>query len=289
VIPAEKPKRVMVIGGGPGGLEMARVAALRGHRVTLYDEKENLGGMLRLRSRPPRRGEWSNVYRWLGDQAKRAGAELKLQQIVTPSLVKEEAPDVVVVATGSLPLIPDIPGIKGENVVTAYSVLAEEVAIGGEVVILGGSLEGLETVGLLAMRGRRVTVVELLEDGVEKPPPDQSLSVFMENRLAVKGVFPDNASVHYMLARLDEQGVVIRFAGEIRGISGNKVSLVRAGNEQVIGPFDTVVLALGRIANSKIADDIKGLVSELYVIGDAKEPRGVFEAVHEAAEVARRV
>jgi pyruvate/2-oxoglutarate dehydrogenase complex dihydrolipoamide dehydrogenase (E3) component len=203
--------------------------------------------------------------------------------------VREKAPDAVIVATGALPLIPDIPGIKGENVVTAYQVLAEEVAVGGEAVILGGSLVGLETADFLAMRGRKVTVVELLEEGMEKPSLDQSSGVFMENRLAVKGVFPDNASVHYMLGRLAQQDVPINFAREIREISGNKVSLIWEGKEQIIGPFDTIILALGRVANNKIADDIKDMVSELYVIGDAKEPRGVFEAVHEAAEVARRV
>jgi NADPH-dependent 2,4-dienoyl-CoA reductase/sulfur reductase-like enzyme len=289
IVPAARPKKVMVVGGGPGGLEAARVAALRGHQVTLYEQSETLGGQVRLLARVPKRGEYSNIYRWLGAQAHKAGVDIRLGRKVTPALVRREAPDAVVVATGAVPLTPAIPGTRGRQVVTPQSILTGETKVGDRVVILGGTLMGLDTADFISGKAGQTTVVEVLEAKARKPSPGSSPYTFLENRLAMTGGLPDFWAAHYLFRRLAEHGVDIRFATEVKDIRQGRIKIAYDGNEETLGPFDTVVLALGRLPNNKLAEAIRGMVNELYVIGDAVKPRGIMQAVHEGSEVARKI
>ncbi|MBM3132809.1 MAG: NADH-dependent flavin oxidoreductase, partial [Chloroflexi bacterium] len=128
ITPAPKPRRVMIVGGGPGGMETARIAALRGHRVTLYEKDATLGGQLNLASVAPGKQELSKWVKYLRTQIEKAGVEVHLNTEVTPELVGKEKPDAVVIAMGGRPSVPSLPGIDSENVVTAHDVLAGKVS-----------------------------------------------------------------------------------------------------------------------------------------------------------------
>jgi 2,4-dienoyl-CoA reductase (NADPH2) len=151
--PATEKKRIMVIGGGPAGLETARVLATRGHTVSLYEKGEQLGGQINISSVPSGREEFANVIHYFSGQLSRLGVDVYLGEEVTPDRVDQEGPDAVVVATGAEPVTPSIPGIEGENVVNAWDVLSDEASVGKRVIVLGGGSVGCETAIHLARKG----------------------------------------------------------------------------------------------------------------------------------------
>ncbi|MBT7369088.1 MAG: FAD-dependent oxidoreductase, partial [Gammaproteobacteria bacterium] len=143
--PAEQPKRIFVAGGGPAGLEAARLAAVRGHEVTLFESRDKLGGQVNLASVAPYKQETSQVIRYLAREVEKVGVNVELGKKLTPELVKKLKPDTVIVATGAKPIRPNsIPGIDGENVVSSWEVLGgtSKAALSGNIVIIGGGLVG---------------------------------------------------------------------------------------------------------------------------------------------------
>lgn len=123
---------------GPAGLEVARVASLRGHKVTIYEKGDKLGGQLLLAAAPPHKEDIGNLTRFLTGQMTKLGIEVHLRETVTPSLVLRVKPEAVVVATGSSPVTPGIPGVDQQNVVMARDVLSNKKDVGDKVVIIGG-------------------------------------------------------------------------------------------------------------------------------------------------------
>jgi 2,4-dienoyl-CoA reductase-like NADH-dependent reductase (Old Yellow Enzyme family) len=156
--PAESPKKVVVVGGGAGGMEAARVAALRGHKVVLFDEGEELGGQLLLASKPPFKDTIETFRQYLVGQVTKLGVELRLRERFTPDMLNELKPDVVVLATGVRPFIPQIPGIQSEKVLQASEVLVG-AETGERVAVIGGELVGCETALYLMERGKKVTIM----------------------------------------------------------------------------------------------------------------------------------
>jgi NADPH-dependent 2,4-dienoyl-CoA reductase/sulfur reductase-like enzyme len=277
IVPAEKPKRVFVAGGGPAGLEAARVAALRGHQVTLFEKGPKLGGQVNLASVPPFMQEMSQVIKYLSRQVEKVGVEVKLGKEVTPELVEEMKPDVVIVATGAAPAIPqDIPGIDKDRVVTAWDVLAGKAAAAArDVVILGGGLVGCETADFLAETGENlaagrttVTIVEMMEA--------VGLDMTSEPR-------------HLLMMRLEAKGVKILTSAKVKEILDDGVVYIRDGKEEAIHNVDNIILALGARPVDHLSEKLKGKVPEVHVIGDANEPRKVLEATTEGAQVGRRI
>ena len=268
ITPAAKSKRVLVVGGGPAGMEAALVAALRGHHVTLYEKEAELGGQFRIASIPPTKQEILPFLKYLARQLDKSGVKVVLGQEATASTVDELKPEVVVVATGSKPLIPDIPGADGENVVTAHDVLNFKLRTGQRVVIAGGAMVGCETADLLASYGRDVTIVEMLPEIASDMAP------------APKG---------FLLQRLAEQKVKVVTSATIQRIAGDGLVVSRDGKAETIGGMDTIVLAMGAVSVSELAKEIEGKVSEVYVIGDAQTPGKATEAIAAGAEVGRRI
>lgn len=268
LVPAVDLRRVLVVGGGLAGLECARVAAARGHEVALYEEDEELGGQWLLASAAPYKEHFSQLTSYLVRQSRKLGVRLELGKRATGEVVAAEKPDVVVIATGAEPVLPNIPGAEREHVLQAWDVLAGRVQTGEQVLVVGGNAVGLETAHFLAVRGKRVTVAEMLGYvGADMVP-----------------------TVRFHLQRkLSEAGVRLCPETKVMSIEADRVVVTTKDGEQSWEGFDTVVLAVGAKSRNGLRERIKGVVPEIYVIGDAVQPRSSLEAMHEAAEVGRKI
>ena len=263
IVPVRKPRRVLVVGGGPAGMEAATIAALKGHRVILYEKSKRLGGQLNLASTPPHKEELRNVISYFSYQLKKLKVKVVLGKEVNLRTVKRIKPDVIIVATGAVPIIPDIRGVKNKNVVTAWDVLAGRVEVGEEVVIVGGGMVGCETAEYLAEKGRKVTVIEMLPD----------IAIDMETFSRI-----------FLLERLTQKNVRLITNTKVKEITKNGVIIVNQREE--ILEADTVVLAVGSKPNTKLLEELEGKFPEVYAVGDCVEPRRCLEAIHEAWNVA---
>lgn len=267
---AEKSKKVLVIGGGPGGLEAARVAALRGHRVMLFEKEEKLGGRFNMACIAPFKQEYALAIKWLSNQVIKLGVEVELRKKVTPEIVEELNSDVVIIATGAVPVMPSIPGIDRQEVVFAEDILSGKAKMGARVVILGGGQLGCEVADFMSQRGKEVTIIEsMLEIGVPTGTP-----VIVAQLL---------------IPRLRHYGVKMLTRATVEEITDGGVIFTIDGKEQTIRGIDQIIVAMAWKQVDELYKKLESKVSEVYVIGDAKEPRGAYEATHEGAEVARRI
>lgn len=265
--PVEKSKEVLVVGGGPAGMEAARVAALRGHRVTLYEKQAKLGGQLLQAIVPPHKSNLVGLIDYLATQMVRQGVKIELGIEATPELIEEAKPEVVLLATGVTPLIPEIPGIHRPNVVTAQKVLEGE-EVGERIVVIGGDLVGCETAEYLAERDKKVTIVEILTD------------VATRVISALRGL---------LLSRLAARGVTILTGVKDEELTDRGLAITTKEGEKQLIEADTVVLAAGAKPNKVLLPALRGKISEIYSIGDCVEPRDIFEAIADGYRVGRRI
>ena len=260
--PAATKKKVMVVGGGPAGMEAARVAALRGHDVTLYDKSDALGGQVRLAKVPPHKEEIGRFIDYLERQIKKAGVGVKLGKQVDAGMVMAEKPDAIVIAVGATPNIPGIPGINRDNVVLAEDVLSGKASVGDRVVIIGGEPVGCETAEYLAAKGKKVVAITTLEPA-------------MATREGISMREP-------LLERLGRFGIEM-IAGVIKcdEINEKGVKITTAEGKSRLLEADSVVLAAGYKPNPELADKLRGKVGELHLAGDCIEARRIMDAVAE--------
>lgn len=262
--PRGTSRPVLVVGGGPAGMEAARVAAERGHRVTLCERSDRLGGQLLEAVVPPHRPGWEEIRSWLAAELDRLGVDVRLGTEVTAELVQEEAPEMVIAAPGSEPVRPDVPGMNLDHVITARDLLGGRAEARGAVVVAGGGCSGAQTAELLAERGHEVTVVEATgEVAADAPVDDRAL----------------------LLGRLEDRGVRLLTDAPILRIHPDEVSVSRNGREERI-PAETVVICLGMRPTDGLAGRIGDLGVEVVTVGDAVEPRKVTEAMVEGARAA---
>jgi len=267
ITPAPRPVNVMVIGGGPAGMEAARVAALRGHKVSLYDKGEKLGGQLIIASMPPYKDDLKQFQEYLAHQMKELGVVVKLGTEVTPATVKKLAPDVVIVATGALPLVPNLPGIKGTNVVTSWEVLSGR-EVGEKVVIAGGGMIGCEVAEYLVNRKKNVTIVEML--------PEIAIDVEASNRSA-------------LMERFSGYELNIMTNSVVEGVNDKELVIRKDGKKMTVAA-DTVVIALGAVASNELANKLrKAAVKNLFVVGDCYQPGRIVDAVNQASYIVRQI
>jgi len=269
---AAKPKKIVVVGGGVAGLEAARMAAVRGHRVVLFEKTAQLGGQVLLAARAPARAEYAGIVRFLVAQVRKLAIDVRLDVEATLPAVLAERPDAVVVATGSHPFVPPVPGSDGKHVVTDRDVLSGEAKVGANVVVVDDvhTQEALSTAELLLEQGRRVEVISPL--------------FYVGQDIGVTSIAP-------LYKRLFTAGVVLTPGTELRSVEGSAVIVanVHSGVERRIEGVDTVVLAAGSRSTDALYRALKGQVAELYAVGDCVAPRGVHQAILDATRVARAV
>jgi len=261
IVKAPKSKKVTVVGGGPAGMEAARVAALRGHKVTLYERASELGGQLLLAQVPPHKQTITDLVRYLERQMRVQDVEVRLKTAGTADVLEKDFPDAVVVALGASPFLPDIPGVKGENVILAWDVLAGKAKVGQRAVVVGGELVGCEVAEMLASAGRQVTVTTL-EDG-----------------LLAFGAHPQRGALVYSLC--DQHKVRVLTVAAYKEITSKSVVLVDKEGREVALEADSVVIAAGTRPNNGLVDELKKMVPEVYAAGDCVETRSILEAMRE--------
>jgi len=262
--------KVVVVGGGPGGMEAARVAALRGHEVILYERENQLGGQVNAAAKAPYRAEFGDIARYLGQQIEKLGVQIRLGIEATPDMVEGEKPDAVIVATGSTPMVPSIPGAGENKVVSYWQVLREEVELGDKVLLIDdvGHYQAYGTAEFLAERGKHVEIVT--------------------SKLHA-GAALDLTNIIPIYERLGPKGVVISPLTEGKKVEGDTVIVrnVFSGEERAIEGVDNIVVAVGNKADNELYYALKGKLDRVYAIGDCLAPRKVMPAIREGHLVGR--
>lgn len=263
--PAEVKKNVFVVGGGPAGLYAALIAAKRGHNVTLYEKEKVLGGQFRIAGIPPTKHDILGMLKAYITLGKKYGVEYKTGVEVTEELILKEKPDAVILATGGVPMYPDIPGLDENKVVNVCDILDFKVQPGKNVLILGGGLNGAETASYLSEHGRNVTIIEMLPE------------------IAIDEELPPR---YFLLERLKKNGVKCITNAKITKCLDDGVIYEIEGKEKTIRGFDTIVCALGVKSYNPLESVLKDKVKELHVIGDAQKVDKANKAIEEALKVA---
>ncbi|MCX6551011.1 MAG: FAD-dependent oxidoreductase [Acidobacteria bacterium] len=251
VVPAPTPRRVLVIGGGPAGMEAAHVAARRGHRVMLAEREPRLGGQLPLCSAPPFKHELSRLTHYLTTQVAREGVEVRLGvDAPIDVLLDEIRPDAVIVATGSAPTMPPVPGMDRASVVSAWSVLAGTARVGPRAVIVGGGSVGVETALFLGPLGIEVTIVEMLE----KIAAGESATI-----------------LPFINAELPRYRVRVLTRHVVESVEPDGLRVATPDHTTLAIPCDTVVVAAGTRRNATFVQEIQARGLECHVAGDCSD------------------
>ncbi|MFC1963252.1 FAD-dependent oxidoreductase [Chloroflexota bacterium] len=272
LVPATRRKSVLIIGGGPAGLEAARVAATRGHEVTLWERSGRLGGNLIPASVPEFKHDIRSLIDYLSNQVKKLGVKVELMKEATPELVRQANPDTVIVAAGATPVIPEIPGVDRDNVLSAVDLLSGKTEAGETVLIAGGGSIGCEIAVYLAQKGKKVTLIEMKE----RLLPPEGTDLHPINKMMLLKMVADSGAEVLTSTRLLE----ITGKGAIVDTNGSTKSL----------KVDSVVLALGLKSESTLKNALEGKVGEVFAVGDCTQPKGTcLHAIWEGFQVAREV
>jgi thioredoxin reductase len=263
------PKRILVVGGGPGGMEAARVSKMRGHDVTLWEKRDVLGGQLVFAGVPPFKRKLHWFLDYLRGQLDELSVPCELEKEATPANVLEFNPDELIIATGAVPNVPSIPGIDGPYVKSPEEVLVEDYSgNGGKVVVMGGGAKGAEVGLFLSERGETVTIVEML-DGI--------------------ALDMDLISRRDLLSRLEAQGVTLLTRARIVSCEDRGVNVVLNGGKKAVIEGEKLILSLGYRCVDQLENNLKGKVPRIHCIGDCREPRKAIDAVSEAYTIATQM
>jgi len=293
----DKPKKIMVAGGGPAGMEFALTAGERGHKVHLYEKEDRLGGQVNLAKTPPGKGEFQRLIDSMKGRMEHRNVRVNLNTLLTPEMVREERPDLLVIASGARPISIDVPGVDKPHVVEAWDVLSEKVwNMGEDVVVVGGSATGCETALFVA----------------EMAVPDPNTFTFLAYHSAENPVFATellhtsgrNVTVIDMLPRFADNvgrtarwslieslrlmGVNLRPNTLLQEIRDDSILVKTDKGEESIAA-DTVIMAVGALSVNDFAGNLQEMGCDVITIGDAKDPRKITEAVREGFEEALKI
>ena len=264
--PSLRKRKVLVVGGGPAGMEAARISALIGHDVSLWEKDSKLGGLLNLAAIPPLKGEIMSIPRYYAAQFKNLGVKVELNKEATPALVKQMKPDVIIIASGSSTFFPPIPGIDKSIVSDARKVLEGTVKTGDDVVVIGGGEVGIETAEFLGAQGKKVTLVEILPAIGE---------------LMVKDV------IDYVIDQLVQHKVEILTGTKVEEITADGILVSSKEQPKRVIKADNVIIATGAKPDKTAQNALQGLAREVYLAGDCLVPSNIRVAIHQGNMTAR--
>lgn len=267
--PAQRPSRIVVVGAGPGGLEAARVARLRGHHVTLVERDSRLGGKLHLSAAAPSKTEVNSFTDFLSRQVHKLGVQVRMNERLSRESLLALQPEIVVLATGSVPVVPPIPGAQQPNVVVAEDVLLEKVRVGNRVVIIGGGGTGCETAEWLIERGHQVVIIEMM---------------------AHIGLNIEAISRRWMYYEFKNHGVKLLTRSRVVRIEPGKVIYADEQKKEFAENCDSVVIALGYRPNDSMSFcEEEGFPVPAYRVGDCERPGTILDAVTMGANLAAKI
>jgi 2-enoate reductase len=264
-----KPLDVMIIGAGIAGMEAARVASIRGHRVSLYEKSDSLGGLVRQAAVPEFKNDLRRLLAWYVRQIEQSDVNVKLNTEITQDAIQEASPDVVIVATGATPIVPSFAGVGHGSVITAVDLLKGERDAGESTIVVGGGLVGCEVAIWLSEKGKKVTLVEMLPE------------------LMVAG---EKVPIQVKVMTLDlltKWGVKIFTGSKVEKITGKGAELASGDGSTSRIEADTIVLAVGMTPDTRLADALEKKLMRVYRIGDCRAAKNVMNAVWDAYEIAR--
>ena len=267
VLPAGTPKKVWVIGAGPAGLSAALVLAARGHQVEVFEKESQPGGQLLSASRPPHKAVFMDWVNWALRRLKQWSVPLHCSHPVSADDIKKAAPDAVIVASGAYPVTASIPGLKSELVADARDVLTGNIKLAGPAVVLGAGYVGMETADYLLANGIAVTVLEM-----QTLPP--------VNRFSAHG--------YWLNKRIKDSGGKIIFGARVLGIENNIVRYVQADKPSE-EKASLIVTAMGAKSENTLEDVLNALAVPYRVVGDARSPRRILEAIHEGYKAGEEI
>jgi 2-enoate reductase len=271
ITPAAVSKNVMVVGGGPAGMEAARVATLRGHKVTLYERSSQLGGNFIAAAAPDFKFDDKRLIQWYRNEMKDLKIDVNLNTTVNDQLISEKQPDAVIIATGSKEKKLNVPGIDNEYVATAIELLTGIKKAGQNVLMIGGGLVGCEAALYLAEQGKNVTIVEAMDDIMSAGYPVPHMNKIM------------------LIDLLEKNHVRIITGNSLLEITDDGAVIISKDFRKQSIAADTVAIAIGFDSNRELYDKMRGKIVDLYRIGDAEIASNVMNAIWSAYEVALNI
>ncbi len=264
---ADPPKRVWVIGGGPAGLSAAMAAATRGHKVEVFEKESELGGQLLSASRPPHKAVFMDWVTWSGRRLKKVSIPVNCGHTVSADEIKQQKPDAVILACGAYPVTAQIPGLDSKIVADARDVLTGKIALKGPAIVLGAGYVGMETADYLLANSIAVTVLEM-----QAFPPVGKLT----------------AHGYWLHKRIKDAGGRLLFGAKVLGIEEGMVRYSQMNTEKMENAA-LIVTAMGARSENVLEDVLKELAIPYRIVGDAKSPRRILEAIHEGHKAGEEI
>lgn len=285
---ANKQKKVLIAGGGVGGMQAALTASERGHEVILCEKNNKLGGTLLCEEKVPFKANLDSYIKGQAKKVCKAPVEVRLNTFVTPDLVKKFAPDVIIAAMGARPALPPIKGIEQDHVHSAEDIYYNPELCGNSAVIIGGGLVGLELGVYLARSGRDITIIEAQNGTLATPPPVTGTSNRMSGIMDVAVGYP---LVHGVAIKEEVKkypNLKIMVSVQVIEILDNGIIVEVAGETQTL-PADTVIYATGQRPLSEEAYALAEYAPEFYVLGDCVKPDNIYSATSVAYQTALNI